>query len=126
MTHKRKKAQEVDVPVEFLVPKGFKSGYAVLWGKPNVGKSTLLNYLVGEKIAIVSPKPQTTRNRIAGVIEVENAQVIMLDTPGVHYPRHKLGEYLVAEAKAALESADVVLFMVDATEPPTPEDERAA
>lgn len=114
-----------EVP-EFAVPEGFRSGFAVLWGKPNVGKSTLLNRLVGEKIAIVSPKPQTTRNRIVGVVETENAQVVLLDTPGVHHPQHKLGEYLVAEARAALETADVVLFMVDATEPPTPDDERAA
>lgn len=115
-----------EVSQEFAVPSGFKSGYAVLWGKPNVGKSTLLNYLVGEKIAVVSPKPQTTRNRIVGVVETENAQIVFLDTPGVHHPRHKLGEYLVAEARAALESADIVLFMVDVTEPPTPDDERAA
>ncbi|MCS7192605.1 MAG: GTPase Era [Armatimonadetes bacterium] len=126
MALKRRRSQEVEIPSEFLVPQGFKSGYAVLWGKPNVGKSTLLNYLVGEKIAIVSPKPQTTRNRIVGVVETENAQIVMLDTPGVHHPRHKLGEYLVAEARAALESADVVLFIVDVTEPPTPDDERAA
>lgn len=115
-----------EVSQEFAVPSGFKSGYAVLWGKPNVGKSTLLNYLVGEKIAAVSPKPQTTRNRIVGVVETENAQIVFLDTPGVHHPRHKLGEYLVAEARAALESADIVLFMVDVTEPPTTDDERAA
>jgi GTP-binding protein Era len=111
---------------EFAVPPGFRSGFAVLWGKPNVGKSTLLNHLVGEKIAIVSPKPQTTRNRIVGVVETEMAQIVFLDTPGVHHPRHKLGEYLVAEARAALEQSDVALFMVDATEPPTPDDERAA
>lgn len=126
MARKRKVVQGQEIPTEFVAPSGFKSGYAVLWGKPNVGKSTLLNYLVGEKIAIVSPKPQTTRNRIVGVVETENAQIVMLDTPGVHHPRHKLGEYLVAEARAALEGADVVLFMVDATEPPTPDDERAA
>jgi len=125
MAMKRQQFQ-ADVPTEFFVPPGFKSGYAVLWGRPNVGKSTLLNYLVGEKIAIVSPKPQTTRNRIVGVVETEMAQIVFLDTPGVHHPRHKLGEYLVAEARGALEQSDVVLFMVDATEPPTPDDERAA
>jgi GTP-binding protein Era len=114
------------VMAEFAVPPGFRSGFAVLWGKPNVGKSMLLNRLVGEKIAIVSPKPQTTRNRIVGVVETEMAQIVFLDTPGVHHPRHKLGEYLVAEARAALEQSDVALFMVDATEPPTPDDERAA
>ncbi len=111
---------------EFQAPSGFRAGYGVLWGKPNVGKSTLLNYLVGQKIAIVSPKPQTTRNRIVGIVETENAQIVLLDTPGVHHPRHKLGEYLVAEARAGLEGADVVLFMVDATEAPTPDDQRAA
>jgi GTP-binding protein Era len=126
MAQRRKATIEHEIPTEFVVPPNFKSGYAVLWGKPNVGKSTLLNYLVGEKIAIVSPKPQTTRNRIVGIVETENAQIVMLDTPGVHHPRHKLGEYLVAEARAALEGADVVLFMVDVTEPPTPDDERAA
>ncbi|MGQ9461984.1 MAG: GTPase Era [Candidatus Fervidibacter sp.] len=125
---RRSREQQVinEVSQEFAVPSGFKSGYVVLWGKPNVGKSTLLNYLVGEKIAVVSPKPQTTRNRIVGVVETENAQIVFLDTPGVHHPRHKLGEYLVAEARASLESADIVLFMVDVTEPPTPDDERAA
>lgn len=126
MVQRRKATIGHEVPTEFVVPPNFKSGYAVLWGKPNVGKSTLLNYLVGEKIAIVSPKPQTTRNRIVGVVETENAQIVMLDTPGVHHPRHKLGEYLVSEARAALEGADIVLFMVDVTEPPTPDDERAA
>lgn len=125
---RRSKEQQAinEVSQEFVIPSGFKSGYVVLWGKPNVGKSTLLNYLVGEKIAVVSPKPQTTRNRIVGVVETENAQIVFLDTPGVHHPRHKLGEYLVAEARAALESADIALFMVDVTEPPTPDDERAA
>lgn len=121
-----KERREPEPAAELVVPPGFKSGYVVLWGKPNVGKSTLLNHLVGEKIAIISPKPQTTRNRIVGVVETENAQIVLLDTPGIHRPRHKLGEYLVTEAKAALESADIVLFMVDATEPPTPDDERAA
>lgn len=119
-------AETIAVMAEFAVPQGFRSGFAVLWGKPNVGKSTLLNRLVGGKIAIVSPKPQTTRNRIVGVVETEMAQIVFLDTPGVHHPRHKLGEYLVAEARAALEQSDAVLFMVDATEPPTPDDERAA
>lgn len=125
LRRKGKEEAPIEVP-EFAIPPGFKSGFAVLWGKPNVGKSTLLNYLVGEKIAIVSPKPQTTRNRIVGIVETENAQIAFLDTPGVHHPRHKLGEYLVDEARAALEGADVVLFMVDATEAPTPDDERAA
>lgn len=122
---RKAKVAIVEMP-EFSVPEGFKSGFAVLWGKPNVGKSTLLNFLVGEKIAIVSEKPQTTRNRIVGIVETENTQIVFLDTPGVHHPRHKLGEYLVSEARAALEGADVVLFMVDVTEAPTQDDERSA
>ncbi|HID08279.1 MAG TPA: GTPase Era, partial [Armatimonadetes bacterium] len=104
----------------------FKSGFVTLWGRPNVGKSTLLNLLVGDKVAIVSPKPQTTRNRIVGVVELNDAQIILLDTPGMHQPKHKLGEYLIDEAMAQLPDADVVVFVVDVTVPPTPEDELAA
>jgi len=107
-------------------PPGFKSGFMTLWGRPNVGKSTLLNLLIGEKIAIVSPKPQTTRNRIIGILELENAQIIFVDTPGIHQPKHKLGAYLVEEATAQLPDADLVIFVVDVSVPPTYEDELAA
>lgn len=105
---------------------GFKSGFVTLWGRPNVGKSTLLNLLVGEKVAIVSPKPQTTRNRIVGILELENSQIIFVDTPGIHEPKHKLGAYLVEEAMTQLPDADVVVFVVDVSVPPTLEDELAA
>ncbi|MCS7253165.1 MAG: GTPase Era [Armatimonadota bacterium] len=108
------------------VPPGFKSGFVTLWGRPNVGKSALLNLLVGEKVAIVSPKPQTTRNRILGIVELETAQIIFVDTPGMHEPKHKLGTFLVDEAMAQLPDADVIVFVVDVSISPTPEDKLAA
>ncbi len=95
----------------------FKSGYVSLTGRPNVGKSTLLNAILGEKVAIVSPKPQTTRNRIVGVKTLPDAQIIFIDTPGIHKPKHKLGELMVKEAKGSVKEADVILFMVEPEEP---------
>ncbi|NPV29215.1 MAG: GTPase Era [Firmicutes bacterium] len=95
-----------------------KSGFVSIIGRPNVGKSTLLNRIVGRKIAIVSEKPQTTRNRILGVFSTGEAQVVFLDTPGIHKPRHKLGEYMVKVAEKALEEVDLVLYVVDAAVPP--------
>ncbi|MCX7683377.1 MAG: GTPase Era [Anaerolineae bacterium] len=103
-------------------PPGHKSGFVAVIGRPNVGKSTLVNQLVGEKIAIVSPRPQTTRRRILGILTREDAQVIFVDTPGIHRPRHKLGEIMVATAKSAIPDTDLVLFVVDVSEPPTEED----
>jgi len=91
-------------------------------GRPNVGKSTLMNAYLGQKIAIVSKKPQTTRNRLLGIFTREDAQIIFLDTPGIHAPLHKLGEYMVETAARAIPDADVVLFIVDASVPPTGED----
>jgi GTP-binding protein Era len=91
----------------------FRSGFVAIVGRPNVGKSTLVNHLVGHKIAIVSDKPQTTRNRIQCVLTRSDAQVIFLDTPGIHKPRHKLGEYMVQVAQEALEGVDCILFLVD-------------
>ncbi len=91
-----------------------------------MGKSTLLNALVGEKTAIVSPKPQTTRNRIVGIVEKPEAQIVLVDTPGIHRPRHQLGNYLVAEAKRCLKEADLILFVVDGSVPPGEEDRLAA
>jgi len=104
------------------LPDSYRSGFVVLLGRPNVGKSTLLNALLGEKIAIVSPRPQTTRTRILGVLTRPDAQVILLDTPGWHRPRHKLGEYMVSEVRRAVPDADLLLFLVDLTGPPNDED----
>ena len=106
--------------------KKYKSGFVTMWGRPNVGKSTLLNVLVGEKVAIVTPRPQTTRNRIMGVCEVENGQIVFLDTPGILKPKQRLDEYLVKSARTCLRDADVVLFVVDGTTPPHSDDKRAA
>ena len=85
-------------------------------GRPNVGKSTLTNSLIGEKIAIMSDRPQTTRNKIMCIMNTDNAQIMFLDTPGIHKPQHKLGEYMVRTAESTLQEVDVVLFVVDATE----------
>lgn len=95
-------------------PTGFKSGFIGIIGRPNVGKSTLMNQLVGQKIAITSPVAQTTRNRLRGIVTTKAAQLIFVDTPGIHKPHHQLGEVLVQNAKIAIESVDVVLFVVDA------------
>jgi GTP-binding protein Era len=91
----------------------FKSGYVSITGRPNVGKSTLLNMILRQKIAIVTEKPQTTRNRIIGIKNLEGAQIIFIDTPGIHRPRHKLGEIMVKEAKEAIRDVDIVLLMVE-------------
>jgi GTP-binding protein Era len=103
---------------------GYRSGFVGLIGRPNVGKSTLLNFYLGEKIAIVSPRPQTTRWRVQGVLTREDAQVIFLDTPGLHEPEHALGRSMVEAAKSVLEDADVLLVVVDARRGITPDDER--
>ncbi len=97
---------------------GFKSGFIAMIGRPNMGKSTLINALLGEKMVITSDKPQTTRNRIHCVLTRENAQLVFIDTPGIHKPNDKMGEYLVKTAYDSLEDVDVVLFLVDAKYPP--------
>ncbi|MBP2645741.1 MAG: GTP-binding protein Era-like-protein [Firmicutes bacterium] len=96
----------------------FKSGFVAVIGRPNVGKSTLVNSLVGQKIAIMSDKPQTTRNKILCILNVSDAQILFIDTPGIHKPRHKLGEYMVKTAENTLREVDVILFVVDITEEP--------
>ncbi len=108
------------------IPPGHRSGFVAVIGRPNVGKSTLMNQLVGQKVAIVSPKPQTTRSRILGILTREEVQVIFVDTPGLHRPRHRLGQAMVATATRAIPDADVVLFMVDVSVPPTDADRMIA
>lgn len=93
----------------------YKSGFVAVIGRPNVGKSTLMNNLIGQKVAIMSDKPQTTRNKIMGVLTQKDAQIIFIDTPGIHKPKHKLGEYMVKEAEGSLREVEVILFVVDAT-----------
>ncbi len=92
----------------------FRSGFIALVGRPNVGKSTLMNQLVGQKLAIVSDKAQTTRNKITAVLTTDKAQLIFIDTPGIHKPKHKLGEYMVKVAENVLREVDVILFLVEA------------
>ena len=97
-------------------PPGYKSGFIGIIGRPNVGKSTLMNQLVGQKISITSPVAQTTRNRLRGILTTEDAQIIFVDTPGIHKPHHQLGKVLVQNAKSAINSVDVVLFVVDGSQ----------
>ncbi|GAB4540879.1 MAG: GTPase Era [Pleurocapsa sp.] len=98
-----------------IAPEGFKSGFVAIVGRPNVGKSTLMNKLIGQKIAITSPVAQTTRNRLQGILTTDKAQIIFVDTPGIHKPHHELGKVLVQNAKAAIKSVDLVLFVVDSS-----------
>jgi GTP-binding protein Era len=105
-------SQEPTIPI---APPGYKSGFIGIIGRPNVGKSTLMNQLVGQKIAITSPVAQTTRNRLRGILTTPAAQLIFVDTPGIHKPHHQLGRVLVQNAKVAIDSVDVLLFVVDAS-----------
>jgi GTP-binding protein Era len=97
--------------------KEYKSGFVAVLGRPNVGKSTLLNTIVGQKIAIATDKAQTTRRRIKGIFTNEVGQIVFIDTPGIHKPLDKLGEFLMDEAKCSIPDADLILFLVDASEP---------
>ena len=94
-------------------PEGLKSGFVAIIGRPNVGKSTLMNELIGQKVAITSPVAQTTRNRLRGILTLPQAQMIFVDTPGIHKPHHELGKLLVKNAQNAIKSVDLVLFLVD-------------
>ena len=96
--------------------KPYHSGFITIVGRPNVGKSTLMNALVGEKVAIVSNRPQTTRNRIMGVMTRQDCQIVFLDTPGIHHPRTRLGEYMMQSVRDAMEGMDGMLVLVDATQ----------
>ena len=116
----------MELPTLEELPEGYRSGFVAVLGKPNVGKSTLINTFVGQKIAIISPKPQTTRRRLRGILTLPQAQIIFIDTPGIHFPKHKLGEYMVETATRTLKGIDLALFMVDVSEPPTEEDEEIA
>ena len=104
----------------------FRSGFIAILGKPNAGKSTLVNSLLGQKIAAVSPRPQTTRRRQLGILTIADAQLVFVDTPGVHTPRHKLGQFFNQEAEEALEGVDIILFLADASTEPDEDDQRIA
>ena len=103
----------------------FHSGFVAVVGRPNVGKSTLVNRLVGEKVSIVSPKPQTTRNRILGIVGTEQSQVVFVDTPGIHKPKTKLGEYMEKSVQDAVQGIDILCVLIDASKP-RPEDHELA
>lgn len=112
---------EEAVPPELaaIPPEPWRSGFVALVGKPNVGKSTLLNALLGEKVAIVSPRPQTTRVPVRGILTRPGEQIIFIDTPGIHEPDHRLGKLMVELAERTLPNADVICFMVDISQPPS-------
>jgi len=115
---------ELFVPQD--IPPDHRSGFVAVIGRPNVGKSTLLNAYLGQKLVIVSDKPQTTRKNLLGILTLPESQIVFVDTPGIHQPLHKLGEYMVKSALAALKDADVVLFLVDLSFPAGREDRLAA
>ena len=96
----------------------YRSGFVTLLGRPNVGKSTLINKLIGEKITITSPIAQTTRNKLKGILTTKYGQIIFVDTPGVHKPHHRLGEILVKNAKSAIDGVDMVIFVIDSSKEP--------
>ena len=96
--------------------KNFNTGFVTIVGRPNVGKSTFLNNVIGQKIAIMSDKPQTTRNKVQGVYTTDDSQMIFIDTPGIHKPKHKLGEFMLKVSKNALREVEVIMFMINATQ----------
>lgn len=108
------------------LPENYRSGFVAVVGRPNVGKSTLLNRLLEQKVAAVSPRPQTTRRRQLGILSLPAAQIVFIDTPGIHKPVHKLGEWMVQAAVEAVRDADLALWLVDASAKPTSEDRLVA
>ncbi|MCU0482292.1 MAG: GTPase Era, partial [Anaerolineae bacterium] len=100
------------------LPENHRSGFVAVVGRPNVGKSTLINRILGQKIAIVTNKPQTTRKRQLGIYTDDNGQLLFVDTPGLHRPHHKLGEYMIEVAEFAIQDADLILWVLDASTPP--------
>jgi GTPase len=105
------------LPAIPIAPANFKSGFVALIGRTNVGKSTLMNQLIGQKVAITSPVSQTTRNRLRGILTTDTAQIIFVDTPGIHKPHHQLGQVLVKNARIAIDAVDLILFVVDGSVP---------
>lgn len=109
-------------PEPEAVPPDYRSGFVAVIGRPNVGKSTLLNRLLGQKIAITSPKPQTTRDQLLGIYTDDKVQMLFLDTPGIHAPQNKLGEHMVRVAQETIEGSDLVLWVIDVNTPPKSEE----
>lgn len=107
-------------------PEDHRSGVVAVVGRPNVGKSTLINRILGQKIAIVTNKPQTTRKRQLGIYSEDDVQILFVDTPGLHRPHHKLGEYMIEVAEEAVKDSDIILWVLDASEPPTEADTHIA
>jgi len=106
-------------------PQNFKTGFVAVVGRPNAGKSTLVNRMVGEKVAIVTSRPQTTRNRIQGIVNRPDAQVVLIDTPGLHRPDSALGRQMMGEVEAAMDAVDVLALILDASEKFGQGDQRA-